>query len=394
VANKLGCLALVIPLGCAARGDAQTRNRRPRLNAPVVARAFAVPAAPPSQVGAARHSPLKSQPIPETPAADTVPIEAAPEDVAQSQALAPAVGSTVYDADVEVLRIEKNLELMDHDPAAREAFYRQIDQMVARVRSGKLISSSLLTPGPPVNADSLVTKRPIAASEPGSSREKPRVPGVWHHFTAPVGTFSLARAESVNPPNSKSQPAPAASLASYESPALPPVSVTIPESSSALARRGSVNPQLPTDIAPIQSPSGDGVLDPSVVARLLYWARQNHCPPELALATAWQESHLSLESADGSSGEIGMMQILPARAKAEGVNPRSLRNPDVDMWLGTKLLAEYYQQEGSVSRAAMKYVAGPNVFNHQYPMAVREYIAWYSNSVKDYSQYFKSYVNF
>jgi soluble lytic murein transglycosylase-like protein len=103
---------------------------------------------------------------------------------------------------------------------------------------------------------------------------------------------------------------------------------------------------------------------------------------------------MSLRPPDGSSGEIGIMQILPARAKSEGVDPRRLRNPDVDMWLGTKLLARYYREEGSIARAAMKYVAGPGVFDHTYPAGVRDYIRWYSNSVQGYADYFAQYVNF
>ena len=103
---------------------------------------------------------------------------------------------------------------------------------------------------------------------------------------------------------------------------------------------------------------------------------------------------MSLRPPDGTSGEIGMMQILPARAKAEGVDPRSLRDADVDMWLGTRLLARYYREEGSVGRAAMKYVAGPRVFERSYSGGVRNYILWYSKSVQTYAAYFAQYLNF
>ena len=144
----------------------------------------------------------------------------------------------------------------------------------------------------------------------------------------------------------------------------------------------------------IPDPAGSGVIDPRVVLRLLYWARRNNCPAKLALATAWQESRMFLHPPDGSSGEIGIMQILPGRAEAEGVSPRSLRDPDVDMWMGTKLLARYYREERSVSRAAMKYVAGPGVFDHRYAADVQDYIAWYSESVDGYASYFGRYAGF
>jgi hypothetical protein len=86
------------------------------------------------------------------------------------------------------------------------------------------------------------------------------------------------------------------------------------------------------------------------------------------------------------------LQILPSRAEAEGVNPSSLADPEVNLWLGTKLLAQYFREEGSTARAAMKYVAGPGVFQRRLSADLREYIAWYSASVENYAQYFAQYL--
>ena len=141
------------------------------------------------------------------------------------------------------------------------------------------------------------------------------------------------------------------------------------------------------------SPNGSP-LDPGVVKRLIHWAQANDCPIELALATAWRESEMSLHPPRGSSGEIGMMQIMPERARLEGVDPARLEDPETNMWLGTKLLARYYKQEGSVARAAMMYVAGPGVFEKTYGPDLRNYIAHYSASVNNFATYFGTYLNF
>lgn len=103
---------------------------------------------------------------------------------------------------------------------------------------------------------------------------------------------------------------------------------------------------------------------------------------------------MSLDPPVGSSGEIGIMQILPARASAEGIDPKQLRDPDVNIWLGTMLLARYYHQEGTIAGAAMKYVAGPGVFAHHYPADVRDYIGWYSKSVATYANFFSQAPRF
>jgi len=274
------------------------------------------------------------------------------------------------DTDVEILRIKKDLEHINHDPAARRALYSQIDEMVSRVRSGKMIPQQLMLGG--------------SLPEP-----PPSTPVRYASFSGTTAPLAEADPGRFEPPFQS----PAANVR-FHLPTRPHVPAEEPAIRSSTAVTREVEPHFPGNIPAIQNPTGDGPLDSHVVSRLLYWAKQNHCPADLALATAWQESRLSLHPADGTSGEIGMMQILPARAKAEGVNPRSLRNPDVNMWLGTKLLASYYHQQGSMRRAAMQYVAGPNVFNHRYPTSVRNYIAWYSNSVQDYAGYFKHYVDF
>jgi soluble lytic murein transglycosylase-like protein len=268
---------------------------------------------------------------------------------AQPQSVAPK--KTAQDAEIE--RIESGLKLIRHDPAARKTFYEQIEELVQRIRSGRGVPHA-----------------PMAALEPAPLRQ----------FAPNVPNPALA---------TRPEPEIADVEVSPRSPELvAPALLSAPGSTPLPGRRD----QTDSDFIPgLRSPDVQDA-GPKVVSRLIYWAQKNGCPPNLALATAWQESRLSLYPPDGSSGEIGIMQILPARAVAEGVDPGRLRNPEVDMWLGTKLLARYYREEGSVRRAAMKYVAGPNVFAHHYPPGVRRYIRWYSNSVLLYAAYFAKHA--
>ena len=86
-----------------------------------------------------------------------------------------------------------------------------------------------------------------------------------------------------------------------------------------------------------------------------------------------------------------MFQIMPTRCKIEGWPPKRLKEPRFNAWLGTKLLARYYQEEGSWPRAAAKYVAGPGVFNTKYSDDVWNYINWYASAVNSYASYFSLY---
>ncbi|HUY15840.1 MAG TPA: transglycosylase SLT domain-containing protein [Terriglobia bacterium] len=369
-------LAVAIPLCCAALRPAVKEPWAQRQGGQVVADAFAASAAPPQRVGAARHFGQALGATARLEARGTESAKPAASQIAASQHASPPSGRVGEDTDAEVLRIEKNLDRINHDRAARHAFYEQIDKMVSLVRKGKIIPEKLMltgaAPGPALSSNERVSS--FASTAP------PMRAGVFQY----AGLKPSATAPREPPP----------ALILFHSTALPSWAASTAAIRSAAGPVRDAIPRFPAKIRVIQSPSGNGALDARVVSRLLYWAKQNKCPAELALATAWQESRMTLHPADGSSGEIGILQILPARAKAEGVNPKSLRNPDVDMWLGTKLLAEYFQQDGSIRRAAMQYVAGPNVFAYHYPARVRDYVAWYSNSVHDYAGYFKHYVDF
>jgi Transglycosylase SLT domain len=254
-----------------------------------------------------------------------------------------AAGPTDSSSDPEARRIELILQKMQQDPALREKLYDDVDSLVRAVRNRQPIPGRLK-----VDYDLPV---PEHRQEPGVANLHPT-----SAILLPVHGMSL--------------------------PVLQP---TLP--------LPGVEPLPAVRMGRLLSPTGSP-LDSAVVNRLIYWARANGCPIQLALATAWRESEMTLHPPRGSSGEIGMMQIMPERARLEGVNPSRLEDPETNMWLGTKLLARYYQQAGNVARAAMMYVAGPNVFERTYGPDLRNYIARYSASVDNYAVYFGTYLNF
>jgi hypothetical protein len=149
---------------------------------------------------------------------------------------------------------------------------------------------------------------------------------------------------------------------------------------------------LPAKPAAPQSPSGPyGKIDRVAYERVVRWAKANGAPVSLALGVAWMESRLNTNSPRGTAGEVGMFQIMPERCQVEGWPPQRLSEPEFNAWMGTMLLARYYQEEGSVARAAAKYVAGPGVFNKKYSKDMWAYINWYANTVDTYASYFSRY---
>jgi len=341
-------LALTVPLLQAA---AARRPPQCRLSVLVGARSCA-----PLGIVALKAAPELPAREPHSPAPKPNRNRAAPRSASQPAA-PPEAANT--EPDPEVRGIEAALERIEQDPGARQQFYADVDSLVRRVRRGQPIPRSLMLDDqlplppdrvtvvsasfkPPKPSPSLRPEEPSLAPSAGEFTPQPRAPA------SAMGLPNLADGQ-------------------VHSPRLP-------------------GPQF---LSPKNSP-----LDPSVVSRVIYWAGVNGCPVQLALAVAWQESGMNVHPARGSSGEIGIMQIMPERAHLEGVDPATLDDPETNIRLGTKLLARYYSEEGSVARAAMKYVAGPGVFEKHYAPDVRQYISWYSASVDNYARYFGRYVNF
>jgi hypothetical protein len=79
-------------------------------------------------------------------------------------------------------------------------------------------------------------------------------------------------------------------------------------------------------------------------------------PPSLALAVATKESNLN-QGAIGSSGEIGVFQLMPATAAGLGVDPSNL---EANIQGGLTYLQSLFQQFGNWTQALQAYNGGPS----------------------------------
>ena len=97
------------------------------------------------------------------------------------------------------------------------------------------------------------------------------------------------------------------------------------------------------------------------LASLIYQqAQASGVPPEIALAVAQQESGISQWTKNGNlvtgtSGEIGVFQLMPATAAGLGVDPTDV-NQNISG--GISLLAELYQKFGNWAQALSAYNSG------------------------------------
>lgn len=79
-------------------------------------------------------------------------------------------------------------------------------------------------------------------------------------------------------------------------------------------------------------------------------------PSSLALAVAQRESGLN-QGAVGSSGEIGVFQLMPGTARQLGVNPSDLSQ---NVSGGLRYLSDLYKQFGDWGLALQAYNGGPS----------------------------------
>lgn len=90
-----------------------------------------------------------------------------------------------------------------------------------------------------------------------------------------------------------------------------------------------------------------------------HMAVQEDVPPRLALAIATVESNMDCSAPRGSSGEVGLMQVLPATAKSVGVERHDLSTCMGSIVAGVRYLRLALDKtEGDLLRAAYLYNAG------------------------------------
>ena len=116
-----------------------------------------------------------------------------------------------------------------------------------------------------------------------------------------------------------------------------------------------------------------GLGDSSSVAAQIHAAAPGYgVPASLALAVAKKESGLN-QAAVGSSGEIGVFQLMPGTAEQLGVNPLDLTE-NIDG--GLTYLSQLYAQFGDWGTALEAYNGGPgNVQRGTVSSAAQSYSA-------------------
>ena len=90
-------------------------------------------------------------------------------------------------------------------------------------------------------------------------------------------------------------------------------------------------------------------------SRVSYWAGQYGVPESLALAVAQQESGF-IQDKRGYSGEVGVMQLMPATAVGLRVDSY---DPEQNIEGGVRLLRDNYTRFGDWSLALSAYNGGP-----------------------------------
>lgn len=89
-------------------------------------------------------------------------------------------------------------------------------------------------------------------------------------------------------------------------------------------------------------------------------AKKAGVDPQLAVAIAFKEGGLRMNAPRGSSGEIGMMQVMPATGKGMGFSEKDLSDPKKNIDAGIKYLKQALSEtDGDTKLAAAYYNGGP-----------------------------------
>lgn len=89
-------------------------------------------------------------------------------------------------------------------------------------------------------------------------------------------------------------------------------------------------------------------------------AKQMGIDPKLAVALAYRESRLNPNTKNGSSGEIGLMQVKPTTAEGMGFSVDDLKDPSKNIEIGLSYLKQGLEKFGDPMLAVAGYNAGHN----------------------------------
>lgn len=109
-------------------------------------------------------------------------------------------------------------------------------------------------------------------------------------------------------------------------------------------------------------------------------AKQMGIDPKLAVALAFRESNLNPNTKNGTSGEIGLMQVMPKTAKLLGFTVDDLRDPAKNIEIGLTYLKQGLDKFGDPMLAAAGYNAGhdhpyfSDPENKSLPASTKEYL--------------------
>lgn len=99
----------------------------------------------------------------------------------------------------------------------------------------------------------------------------------------------------------------------------------------------------------------------AIAKKIIERAIEMGVDPRLAVSVAYQESNLRADVSNGSSGEIGIMQVMPKTGKEFGFSKEDLMNPDRNIEAGLTVLKSYINKfEGNPKLGVVAYNAGPN----------------------------------
>jgi hypothetical protein len=89
-------------------------------------------------------------------------------------------------------------------------------------------------------------------------------------------------------------------------------------------------------------------------------AKEMGIDPKLAVALAFRESGLNPNTKNGTSGEIGLMQVMPKTAEMMGFTVEDLKDPNKNITIGLTYLKQGLDKFGDPVLAAAGYNAGHN----------------------------------